>query len=97
VLLLVEGSTAQHGPFALNQGSRQLVGFDDVDSVRQKAEYVKAQGLAGVSLSTLDLDDFNNLCCQVRQIIVYFCNQIDVKMIQRKKITFKHLFPMLSV
>jgi chitinase len=42
------------------------VSYDDVESVRRKAEYVKAEGLAGASLSTLDLDDFNNLCCQVR-------------------------------
>jgi chitinase len=55
----------------MNPGTKQLVGYDDVDSVRQKAEYVKAQGLAGVSLSTLDLDDFNNLCCQVRHIKSY--------------------------
>ncbi len=62
----VEASNAQSGPFALQVAGKQLVSYDDVESVRRKAEYVKAEGLAGASLSTLDLDDFNNLCCQVR-------------------------------
>jgi chitinase len=48
---------------------KQLVSYDDVESVRRKAEYVKAEGLAGASLSTLDLDDFNNLCCQVKYFL----------------------------
>ena len=63
--LFLEGATAQHGPFALHVESKQLIGYDDLESARQKAEYVLAEGLAGASLSTLDLDDFNNLCCQV--------------------------------
>jgi chitinase len=50
---------------------KQLVSYDDVESVRRKAEYVKAEGLAGASLSTLDLDDFNNLCCQVRGPVIF--------------------------
>jgi len=68
--LLVEASNAPSGPFALQVAGKQLVSYDDVESVRRKAEYVKAEGLAGASLSTLDLDDFNNLCCQVRG---FFC------------------------
>jgi GH18 family chitinase len=64
--LLVEASNAPSGPFALQVAGKQLVSYDDVESVRRKAEYVKEEGLAGASLSTLDLDDFNNLCCQVR-------------------------------
>jgi chitinase len=68
---LVEASNAQSGPFALEVAGKQLVSYDDVESVRRKAEYVKAEGLAGASLSTLDLDDFNNLCCQVRGPVIF--------------------------
>ncbi len=69
--LLLEASNAQSGPFALQVAGKQLVSYDDVESVRRKAEYVKAEGLAGTSLSTLDLDDFNNLCCQVRGSCIF--------------------------
>jgi hypothetical protein len=67
----IEASNAQSGPFALEVAGKQLVSYDDVESVRRKAEYVKAEGLAGASLSTLDLDDFNNLCCQVRGPLIF--------------------------
>jgi len=62
-----DASSTQSGPFALKREGNELVSYDDVESVRRKAEYVKAEGLAGASLSTLDLDDFNNLCCQVQR------------------------------
>ena len=32
--------------------------------MRAKAEFVATEGYGGVSVSTLDLDDFNNLCCE---------------------------------
>jgi GH18 family chitinase len=41
------------------------VGFDDPVFARTKAEYVVENGFGGAALWTADLDDFNNLCCQV--------------------------------
>ena len=49
--------------YAYHPASHQWVGYDSVAGVRAKAEYVVSQGFGGVSVSTLDLDDFNNLCC----------------------------------
>ena len=57
-------SGSSQGPYAYETESKQWVGFDDVNSVKRKSEYVLQNGFAGVSVSTLDLDDFNNLCCQ---------------------------------
>ena len=57
------GQDGRQDPFAYDISSNQWVGFDSVESVRRKAEFAKNNGFAGVSVSTLDLDDFNNLCC----------------------------------
>lgn len=48
------------GPYAYK--GNQWVGFDDVDTIRQKSEYVKANGFGGGMIWALDLDDFNNQC-----------------------------------
>ena len=50
------------GPYAYKD--RQWVGFDDVASIRRKAEYVRELGLGGGMVWALDLDDFNNRCGQ---------------------------------
>ena len=57
------GGDLGNGPFAGDSDNHQWAGFDSPESVRAKAEFVKRMGYGGVSLSTLDLDDFNNLCC----------------------------------
>jgi chitinase len=49
------------GPYAFK--GNQWVGYEDVDSVRRKARYVTANSFGGVFAFTLDLDDFNNDCC----------------------------------
>ena len=48
-------------PFAYR--GNQWVGYDNVDSVRRKAEHIKAQGYGGAMIWAVDMDDFNNLCC----------------------------------
>lgn len=52
------------GPYAYKD--RQWVGFDDVDTIRRKSEFVREKGLGGGMVWALDLDDFNNRCGQGR-------------------------------
>lgn len=40
----------------------QWVSFDDVETTRQKAIYVRQMNLGGVSFSSLDTDDFRGIC-----------------------------------
>lgn len=49
------------GPFATFND--QWVGYEDVDSVAIKAQYVIDNRFAGVAAWTVDLDDFTNRCC----------------------------------
>ena len=53
-----------YGPFAYSTRDKQWVGFDDMTSVATKADYIEKNGYGGAAVWTLDLDDFNNLCCQ---------------------------------
>ncbi|TRY79747.1 hypothetical protein TCAL_01968 [Tigriopus californicus] len=48
------------GPYAFK--GDQWVGFDDIDTIRFKSEYVKRMGLGGAMIWALDLDDFKGLC-----------------------------------
>lgn len=41
----------------------QWVGYDDQESVYAKGEYILQSGYGGVTLWTVDLDDFLNRCC----------------------------------
>ncbi|XP_050423223.1 probable chitinase 10 [Adelges cooleyi] len=50
------------GPYAYS--GNQWVGFDDIWSVKQKADYVKTMNLGGAMIWALDLDDFRNVCGQ---------------------------------
>ena len=59
---IVKDPENRMGPYAYKD--RQWVGFDDVASIRRKAEYVRELGLGGGMVWALDLDDFNNQCGQ---------------------------------
>lgn len=48
-------------PFAFR--GNQWVGYDNVDSVRRKANYIKRQGFGGAMVFSIDMDDFKNTCC----------------------------------
>lgn len=56
--------TSGSGAFATHMTDQQWVGYDSMQDVQQKAGFVQASGFGGVAVSTLDLDDFSNLCCQ---------------------------------
>ena len=48
------------GPYAYN--GDQWVGFDDIDTIRRKSEFVRDNGFGGGMIWALDLDDFGNRC-----------------------------------
>ncbi len=48
-------------PYAFR--GNQWVGYDNVDSVRRKAEYIKREGFGGAMIFSIDMDDFRNICC----------------------------------
>lgn len=45
-----------------NENGGIWVGYEDPDSVGNKAAYAKAKGLGGVAMVDLSLDDFRGLC-----------------------------------
>lgn len=48
------------GPYAYS--GNQWVGYDDVDMIRRKSEFIKSLNLGGGMIWALDLDDFRNTC-----------------------------------
>ncbi|CAK1552087.1 unnamed protein product [Leptosia nina] len=55
------GRQEKAGPYAYSDN--QWVGYDDPKSVTEKVEWGLRQGLGGVTAWAIDLDDFNNRCC----------------------------------
>ncbi|BET00648.1 Glyco_18 [Nesidiocoris tenuis] len=55
-------SDSPYGPYAYS--GNQWVSFDDEVSIKRKADYVLNEGLGGIMAWTLDMDDFQNLCCK---------------------------------
>lgn len=49
------------GPYAYY--GDQWVGFEDAESVVDKAKYITSNGYGGAVAWTVDLDDFSNRCC----------------------------------
>ena len=41
----------------------QWVSYENVESVRRKAEFIRSQKLGGAMVFSIDMDDFNNECC----------------------------------
>lgn len=56
-----QATRAKAGPYAAK--GDQWIGYDDIESVALKAKYVIDSGFGGIAAWTVDLDDFNNLCC----------------------------------
>ncbi|XP_034193394.1 putative chitinase 10 isoform X2 [Osmia lignaria lignaria] len=57
---VVQDPEHRMGPYAFK--GNQWVSFDDVESIRRKAQYVKDMGLGGGMVWALDLDDFRGRC-----------------------------------
>ncbi|XP_064085061.1 probable chitinase 10 [Macrobrachium nipponense] len=57
---VVKDSSGARGPYAYS--GNQWVGYDDVDMVRIKAQYVRAKGLGGTMVWAIDLADFKGVC-----------------------------------
>ncbi|XP_012939965.1 acidic mammalian chitinase [Aplysia californica] len=52
---------SQHSKYLVD--GNQWIGYDDIDSVKEKACYAKQQGFGGVMYWALDLDDFKGTSC----------------------------------
>ena len=57
---MVRDEEDRMGPYAYS--GDEWVSFDDIDTIQQKAEFVKSMGLGGAMIWALDLDDFNGSC-----------------------------------
>ena len=56
----VSDPSGNMGPYAYK--GNQWVGYDDVDTVTKKAQYILDSGLGGGMFWDLPSDDFRNLC-----------------------------------
>lgn len=50
----------QKVPYAVN--GNQWIGFDDVQSLRDKLDFLKSRNLGGAMVWTVDTDDFHGKC-----------------------------------
>ena len=57
---VVRDANKRMGPYAY--GGDEWVSFDDIDTIKQKTEYLKSMGLGGAMIWALDLDDFGEHC-----------------------------------
>ena len=55
-------SSAIYAVSPVNMSTYIWVGYDDVDTVKMKSEYVRKNGLGGVAIWDLSQDDFLNKC-----------------------------------
>jgi len=46
--------------------SNQWVGYDDIQAMREKSEFIIRRKLGGAMVWAVDLDDFRGICCNVR-------------------------------
>jgi len=52
----------QKAVYSYNTGNRNWVGYDDLEAVKLKTDYIKAMGLAGSMVWSIETDDFHDLC-----------------------------------
>ena len=62
------------GPYAYKDN--QWVGYDDVDIIRRKSEYIRDNGFGGGMIWALDFDDFNNICGDGEYPLLTAINQV---------------------
>ncbi|XP_033753351.1 probable chitinase 10 [Pecten maximus] len=53
-------STESKAPYAYSD--TQWVSYDDMDSIAEKAQYIRSKGLGGAMVWTVDMDDYKNVC-----------------------------------
>ncbi|XP_055636577.1 probable chitinase 10 [Toxorhynchites rutilus septentrionalis] len=66
-------SALKSGPYATMKD--QWVGYDDPVSATVKAKYVMKAGYGGIAAWTIDLDDFQNKCCEERYPVLSAINR----------------------
>lgn len=54
--------TTGDGPYAYK--GDQWISFDNTNSVQSKAEWIRKEGYGGAAVWSIDMDDYNNLCCR---------------------------------
>ena len=65
---VVRDPASRMGPYAYK--GNQWVGYDDVDTIRMKTEYIKKNNLGGAMIWALDLDDFKDRCeCETHPLL----------------------------
>jgi len=52
----------QKAIYSYNTGNRIWVGYDDLEAVKLKTDYIKAMGLAGSMVWSIETDDFHDSC-----------------------------------
>lgn len=60
------------------QRGDQWIGYDDPISIKIKAAYIRSMGLGGISLSTLDYDDFIGICGESWPILTVANNALGI-------------------
>jgi chitinase len=63
-------NTEQQVPYVYN--GNQWIGYDDTQSLTQKANYIVSKGLGGGMFWALDLDDFAGSFCGNVYIYIYY-------------------------
>jgi chitinase len=74
-LLTKSAGNPSRGPYAFGS-NQQWVGYDDIDTVKAKSQLILDAGYGGAAIWTLDLDDFNNLCCQGANPLLNAASQV---------------------
>lgn len=70
---MVRRDSLMAGPYATWKD--QWVGYDDPVSATAKAKYVMKSGFGGMAAWTIDLDDFQNKCCEERYPVLSAINR----------------------
>ncbi len=67
-------ASADHGSYGYD--GDQWVSFNDIADVENKAEFVEDNSFAGVAVWTMDMDDFQNLCCKGANPLLNMINHV---------------------
>jgi len=57
---VVQDRSVSRGPYAYK--GNQWVGYDDVETIRRKSEFIRSRGLGGGMVRDVALDDFKDTC-----------------------------------